>query len=281
MENLQIKIADTNEYFTDLQFLHKKIWGIQDIDVTPTHIYSAVHKNGGVMLCAYIDNEPVAFSFGFYGKDEEDRYYFYSHNMGVLKEYRHQGIGLLLKLELARQLLRKNVNLVKWTFDPLESANAYLNIHKLQATSDTYITNYYEEMQDSINRGVPSDRLIVQWNISGQLLENIMRKKNGKEKYILADDRILNRIYYDSENLPQPREIPLSLSLKKKEKERFFLEVPSNLHFLREKSMETVINWRYHVRSILSACFEKEYIISDAIYIKPRFFYVLTPKQHT
>ena len=144
MENLQIKIADTNEYFTDLQFLHKKIWGIQDIDVTPTHIYSAVHKNGGVMLCAYIDNEPVAFSFGFYGKDEDDRYYFYSHNMGVLKEYRHQGIGLLLKLELARQLLRKNVNLVKWTFDPLESANAYLNIHKLQATSDTYITNYHE-----------------------------------------------------------------------------------------------------------------------------------------
>jgi len=280
MDDLQIKIADNNDIFNDLQFLHRKIWGIQDIDVTPTHIYSAVNKNGGVMLCAYIDNKPVAFSFGFYGKDEDDSHYFYSHNMGVLKDYRHQGIGLLLKIELARQLLRKNVNLVKWTFDPLESANAYLNIHKLQATSYTYITNYYEEMQDSINRGVPSDRLIVHWNISTQLLNNVMRNHNEKKEYILADDHILNRIHYDSENLPQPHEMALNLPVNKKEMECFFLEIPSNLHFLREKSMETVINWRYHVRNILSACFEKGFFISDAIYIKPRFYYVLTLKQH-
>lgn len=51
------------------------------------------------------------------------------------------------------------------TFDPLRATNASLNIHRLGATSDTYLQDYYGEMAGN-NSGLSSDRLMVEWELA-------------------------------------------------------------------------------------------------------------------
>lgn len=54
---------------------------------------------------------------------------------------------------------------MRWTFDPLRATNASLNIHRLGATADTYLPDYYGAMA-GINSGLSSDRLLVDWDLA-------------------------------------------------------------------------------------------------------------------
>lgn len=62
-------------------------------------------------------------------------------------------------------------DLITWTFDPLESRNAYLNLSKLNAVCSTYVENCYGEMDDSLNHGLPTDRLKAEWWITSSHVE--------------------------------------------------------------------------------------------------------------
>lgn len=54
-----------------------------------------------------------------------------------------------------------------WTFDPLVARNAYFNLRKLGGTSSEYLTDHYGDMSDGLNRGQPSDRMLLNWNLLG------------------------------------------------------------------------------------------------------------------
>src|SRR5699024_11287920 len=85
--------------------------------------------------------------------------------MGLDASYRSQGLGEQLKQKQREVALQKGYSLIKWTFDPLESRNAYLNLTKLRSISDVYIENCYGKMTDTFNAGVQTDRLEVHWHI--------------------------------------------------------------------------------------------------------------------
>ena len=70
-----------------------------------------------------------------------------------------------------------------WTYDPLESRNAYLNVHKLGAACRSYIRDYYGPMADGLNVGLPSDRLRVEWWISS---ERVRRRVAATRQALLA-----------------------------------------------------------------------------------------------
>src|SRR3982074_1958873 len=72
---------------------------------------------------------------------------------------RRPGIGSELKLAQRSDAQRLGYPLVSWTFDPLEARNAYINLHRLGCIARLYDRNHYGEMEDELNRGLPSDRL--------------------------------------------------------------------------------------------------------------------------
>lgn len=275
MTKIEVREAMSDEAFHDIQFLHRTVWGLDDLDVTPTHIYSAVEKNGGVILCAYDRGRPVGFVFAFNGLDV-DGPYLYLHNIGVLPELRGRGVAFILETALAKRALAKSVNLVKWTFDPLESANAHLYIHKLRATSDEYIQSYFDEMTDRINLGLPSDRLIIKWRIDEDLIESISSNEATRPDYDSNDVTRLNRIEQDAEGLPRPVDLE-AVPRGAAGGGVYLLEIPSNLDHLKRTSMDTAIEWRMHVRNLLEACFSARLVITDTVFDNPRFHYLLTP----
>src|SRR5699024_10712291 len=92
--------------------------------------------------------------------------YLCSHMLGILPEYRKGGLGVKMKLKQADIAKALGYQMITWTFDPLESLNAYVNLHKLGAVAAHYKPNHYGSMDDKLNKGLPSDRIQIEWYLN-------------------------------------------------------------------------------------------------------------------
>src|SRR5713226_5030912 len=143
--------------------LQRDVWGMPDLEVVPSHQLRAVVSAGGVLLGAFDEHTTlVGFCYGFIGL-RDGRLLFYSHMAGVHPGRQNRDIGFLLKRAQRQAALERGLDRMVWTYDPLQSLNAAFNLRKLGATAHRYYVDYYGEMPDAINRGVPSDRLEVDW----------------------------------------------------------------------------------------------------------------------
>ncbi|MEJ2635592.1 MAG: GNAT family N-acetyltransferase [Calditrichia bacterium] len=274
-----IEAGVSQKIIDDVQFLHKTIWGLDELEMTPSHIYIAARHCGGEILCAYHEGKPVGFVFGFPGIDENGNSYFYSHNLGVVKEFRNQGIGFMLKTRLRHNLLEAGYKRVKWTYEPLDSKNAYSYIRKLGAISNTYFENYYGDMRDAINRELPSDRLIMDWRIASVHVQKVVNKEFPKLSLgDIEKDALLNSLKAGGASSPEPLDRDIDIAaLLKRGRQRFYLEIPANYHEIKKASFDLALDWRLHVREMMKRCFEQDLYITNVIFEKQRFLYVLEP----
>ena len=107
--------------------------------------------------------------------DAQLRPYYYSQMLAVLPEYRDAGIGMKLKLAQREHALRTGLPLITWTFDPLQSRNAYLNIVKLGVVIRKYFVNYYGHGSTSVlHKGLDTDRLFPEWWVGSEHVANAL-----------------------------------------------------------------------------------------------------------
>ena len=149
--------------FHAVEELQRAVWSMPDLEVVPLHQLRAAVSAGGVLLGAFDEHGTlVGFCYGFIGLRDGDLL-FYSHMAGVRPGLQDRDIGFLLKRAQRQAALDRGLDRMVWTFDPLQSLNASFNLRKLGVTASRYYVDYYGEMPDAINRGVPSDRLEVDW----------------------------------------------------------------------------------------------------------------------
>ena len=89
----------------------------------------------------------------------------WSHMLGVLDEFRNDGLGLQLKMLQRDRTLAMGLDLIEWTFDPMQTLNAYLNFTKLGVIVDEYEINVYGKSMSPLHGGNPTDRFVAQWRI--------------------------------------------------------------------------------------------------------------------
>ncbi|MDR7581734.1 MAG: GNAT family N-acetyltransferase, partial [Armatimonadota bacterium] len=147
--------------------LQQAVWGMTDREVVPCHQLLAAVRNGGVVLGAFAEGRLVGFCYAFVGWRQGERV-LHSHMTAVLPGLQDRDVGYRLKLAQREWALAQGYRRVVWTFDPLQSRNAYFNLHKLGARAERYEVNYYGEMDDELNRGLPTDRLEVDWWVSSE-----------------------------------------------------------------------------------------------------------------
>jgi predicted GNAT superfamily acetyltransferase len=94
--------------------------------------------------------------------------YLHSHMTGVLPEYRDRKIGRSLKLFQREEALSRDIRLIEWTFDPLETRNAHFNLNRLGAIVRTYIPNFYGVTTSPLHRNLPTDRLLAEWHLDSK-----------------------------------------------------------------------------------------------------------------
>ena len=142
------------------------IWGSGGL--LPAALVRALDHDGGYAFGAYEGDELVGASVGFLG-GRPDAVHLYSHVTGVVARRRGQGVGLALKHHQRAWSLERGIERVVWTFDPLVRRNAAFNITKLGARPVEYLVNFYGRLNDGINRGDESDRLLVEWDLRATL----------------------------------------------------------------------------------------------------------------
>jgi predicted GNAT superfamily acetyltransferase len=117
------------------------------------------------------------------------RPYLHSHMLAVREGYRNRGLGAQLKLEQRREALERGIDLMEWTFDPLEIRNAHLNIHKLGAIVRCYLVNFYGVSSSRLQGGLPTDRLVAEWNLRSPRVSAIVEDRPRDTETI--EERIL------------------------------------------------------------------------------------------
>ncbi|ERI10349.1 GNAT family N-acetyltransferase [Aneurinibacillus aneurinilyticus] len=257
--------------YTDMklvQKLEKDVWNMEPI---PLHQTITASQNGGLLLGAFLEGEMIGFSYSFPGFGK-GRSYLCSHMLGIHPSHQEKGVGAKLKQaqkEIAREM---GYDLITWTYDPLETRNAYLNLSKLHAVCSTYVENCYGEMEDSLNRGLPSDRFKVEWWINSPHV--------SKQHEISIDQA--QRIFQwetTKNHLPKLMNIEQGLHRIAVMDKPLLVPVPANFQQVKSKDNNLAIDWRFKTRDIFQTLFSQQYVAVSLLKSDELVHYYVLVKQ--
>lgn len=235
------------EGFRECERLQKEVWGCEDIAVVPDHAMLVMVKAGGLVLGAFAEEggkrEMVGFVLSLFGRTEEGRLYHYSYMAAVKEGLRDRGVGYKLKLAQREHVLTQGIDLIKWTFDPLESRNAHFNLNKLGGVATRYFENYYGFLRDKLNLNLPTDRFLCEWHLTSPRVERCLEKGfQGYPEDLVRDIPIVNEVHGLEPG-------PLDLGLRE---EKLLLEIPADFSAVKRESAELALRWRHAVREALN-----------------------------
>jgi predicted GNAT superfamily acetyltransferase len=160
--------------FEEVLRLQQAIWGFPDIELLPLRFLVVVNSVGGHVFGAYDGDMMVGFCFAIPGVKSGGQPYLHSHMLGVLPAYRDAHVGRNLKLKQREEALARGIQLIEWTFDPLELKNAFFNIERLGAIVRRYHENQYGITFSPLHGGLPTDRCYAEWWIASPRVEAVV-----------------------------------------------------------------------------------------------------------
>jgi predicted GNAT superfamily acetyltransferase len=151
--------------FREAVRIQRIIWGFEDLELLPVRLFVVAEKVGGQVLGAFDGGHLIGFCLAIPGI-RDGKVYLHSHMLGVLKEYRDAGAGRLLKFAQRDEALARGMDLIEWTFDPLDLKNAYFNIERLGVVVRRFVPNQYGITTSHLQAGLPTDRCIAEWHLT-------------------------------------------------------------------------------------------------------------------
>lgn len=223
------------EEYRQCEKIQNQVWGNYAV---AAEVLSVTQKNGGAVLGSMVAGKVVGFIYAFLAR-RHDRLLHWSHMMAVLPEFRDQGLGFRMKLMHRKLALAQGIKFIGWTYDPLQSRNAALNLARLGAKVEEYISNYYGQFPSRIEKGLPSDRFVMSWPIAARTTnEHLLgRRMNWREA-----PRI-NETVTNSHGYLATRRIHLQLDAP-----RLLLEIPQNTDAIRDHAAALGLEWRMVTR---------------------------------
>ncbi len=260
MVKVEIRRLESVEDLRRCEELQKRIWKMADIRVVPCHMLVAIRDCGGLILGAFLDKKIVGFAFSF-PAIRDGRLVYWFAMMGVDPKHQLKGIGYKLSLRQREHALNQGANLMLWTSDPLRSVNAHLYLTKLGAICDRYLENYYGEMLDELNIGIPSDRFLNEWWIrSPRVLARLAKgRKLMLDDLLSAGARFALRADFEDE-LPIPT--PYNLTL---DADVVLIEIPSDFNQVRRTNLDVARAWRLATRRVFKSYFDRGYVATDLV----------------
>jgi predicted GNAT superfamily acetyltransferase len=246
-----------------------EVWGIVGVG---SEVLSVTQKYGGVVLGAIAKGKLLGFLYAFLGR-YHGRVVHWSHMMAVEKRHRDKGLGFRMKLAHRKLALQEGIRSICWTYDPLQSRNAALNITRLGVRVEEYLPDCYGRFPSVIEKGLPSDRLVVNWQVSSA---HVARCLQGPplRPINLNLDRI-NETRRNEEGFIVNRAISFSFA-----EPRLLLEIPTNTDEMRVRALKLARQWRLETRRMFQRAFESGRRVLDFVTTGTggdrRAFYVLS-----
>jgi predicted GNAT superfamily acetyltransferase len=253
-----------------IEQLQATIWGGTERLVTPGELLLIIAKEGGIVLLARDESgRPVGFSFGLLGQTVDGRLKLASHQTGVLPAYQNTGLGYQIKLVQRQAALTAGLKLITWTFDPLQGRNAYLNLSKLGAVCSVYLRHLYGDMDDDLNRGLPSDRFRADWWIASTHVAHRLTASSSSIPSLQASAPLLNHTTTRLGGLLAPPDV-----FNLVDAPFCRVEIPPDFPALKAADSGLALAWRLHTRQVFEACLAAGYIATNLLRSERRNYYL-------
>ena len=176
------------EEFKACVALQKEVWNFADVDMVPLRMFVVSEKIGGQIIGAFDGNSDlVGFALSIPG-ERNGRAYLHSHMLAVRESWRNYGLGRRIKLAQRDDAIQQGIELLEWTFDPLEIKNAHLNLVKLGAIARRYSVNHYGDSSSPLQGGLPTDRLVAEWWLKSKRVTGLLDR--GQAPAIKVEEKI-------------------------------------------------------------------------------------------
>jgi len=262
-DKIEIRLLKSAQEYHAAEAIQRNAWPSADaIEVIPLAFLLTAQKNGGLVLGAFQENEMIAFAFSILGRSPEKDWKHCSHMLAVLPQHRASGVGEQLKWAQRDFVLQQDLDLITWTVDPLEGPNASLNFGKLGVVCNRYLPNLYGQMPDGLNKGLPSDRLEVDWLIGSSRVA-AFHEDSARQRQTALNDLAasvpVNALDW-SEKFPTPANPTLDA-----EEPILAIAVPPSIQAIKVHSIDLAAEWRSHTRDIFETYFAAGYTATDFI----------------
>jgi predicted GNAT superfamily acetyltransferase len=237
--------------------LEKEVWGVADREVVPVTQLVAAREAGGILLGAFDGETLVGFAYGFPGY-EGGRVSIHSHMLAVKPAYRSHHLGYRLKLAQRERALAQGINLMTWTYDPLQCLNAHFNFGKLGVLSDKYRINFYGETTSSFLHQFGTDRLWVSWLLDS---ERVTQRIAGAPKAELPDEvweTLTPLVEVAADGSPLPGELKPGLA-----REQSLIEIPGEIMAVQRHRAELAVAWREATRWAFGEAMAAGYLVEE------------------
>jgi predicted GNAT superfamily acetyltransferase len=168
---IEIRHCSSVAEFAECVRIEHAIWG--ESVAVPVPIFVVAQHSGGQVVGAFQNGKMMGFTLAFTALRAQ-KLFLHSHIAGVLPAYRDRGVGRSLKLFQRQDALKRGIDLIEWTFDPLDLKNAYFNFTRLGAIARRYIPNCYGVTESPLHAGLPTDRLIAEWWLSSDRVKSVL-----------------------------------------------------------------------------------------------------------
>jgi len=222
---------------------------------------------GGLVLGAFVDGELAGFVYSF-PAIFKGKFCHHSHLLAVRPQFQGYGLGKRLKWAQRNEVLKMGLDLITWTYDPLQTRNANLNFHTLGVISQNYLPDFYGETPAlKLGPNVPTDRLLVEWFIKTKRVEARAQGKMDGSLDLTFLPKALEGFLTEN-GVYQPGKPALRMAAPV-----FLVETVRDIRAL-QKIPEIIAAWQSALRQIFTHYFKKGYAIVDFIFGE-RCYYVL------
>jgi predicted GNAT superfamily acetyltransferase len=288
VNNSKIRILDTIGELKIVEDLQRIVWPGSETDIVPAHLLIAAVHNGGLVLGAFPPDDQsedpgqlAGFVFGFpglYSTPDGPRLKHCSHMLAVHPDYRGRGLGFSLKRAQWQMVRHQGIDRITWTYDPLLSRNAHLNVARLGAVCNTYLREFYGEMRDGLNIGLASDRFEVDWWVNTQRVERRLSREARLNldlaHFLAAGAEVINPTQLDADGRPIPT-APVNFSpttnTDSQESLVLLVEIPADFLALKDTEFDLAREWRLSSREIFENLFEGGYLVTDFVHLRGKF----------
>ncbi len=261
--DLRIQALTSMPEMKEVVRLEEEIWGYGrpgSDSPYPARALFAFSESGGLVAGAFAENKLVAFAAAWQGVERQSgNRYLHSQLVGVLTTHRHLGIGFQLKLYQRDFALLAGLDLVKWTFDPLLSTNANLNLRKLGALISVYAPSYYGDLQSEFTGGLASDRVWVSWYVRSRRVRQ--RLSSPASPPSGPGPPLITKVATASNSKPEL--VSLTDYELDRSDPRLLLEIPGDFGRIRSQDLSLALDWQTKIRDLFLHYFGRGYIASD------------------
>ena len=240
--------------------LEREVWGYTDSeDVVPPPVLIVSIKRGGILLGGFdAAGEMKGFVYSIPGL-KDGRLVQWSHMLGVTPDARNTGLGLQLKLAQREQALRMGIDLIEWTYDPLQALNAHLNFSKLGVVVEEYEENIYGDSSSPLHYGSPTDRFVAEWRLTEPHVE---RRIAARGLGLVRDASVGSAPVVNAAVASDHRLAPGDADLTRTDR-RVLVEIPGHYSAMLTADPQLALEWRLATRRVFQAYFARGYRAVD------------------